>query len=394
MAVFGRVPSGSMGVNVPAGDLGGNDAVPLVVGFDGIPLVGTPTPGQVWELNGAGTEYVPVTPSGGGSGTVTSVSVVAANGIAGSVATSTTTPAITLSCSITGLLKGNGTAISAAVANTDYTNPAGLASALTPYATLASPALSGVPTAPTATAGTTTTQIATTAFVTGGIATAVTGLAPLASPTFTGTPAAPTAATATSTTQLATTAFVHAVAATISAGAMSQIANQIASGAPASITFSSIPGTFNHLKFIIVARCATVTIGNNSLACFLNADNGAHYDATYTVGQGGASPTGAQLRAASQWTYTSVDELADAGNTAGVGTYYEFDFPLYAGTTFFKNGHESANYFDGTTANVDAVILESALSWRSTAAITSVTFSTAFTTTFATGSAFYLYGLT
>lgn len=50
------------------------------------------------------------------SGTVTSVSVVSANGFAGSVATSTTTPAITLSTSITGILKGDGTAISAAVA--------------------------------------------------------------------------------------------------------------------------------------------------------------------------------------------------------------------------------------------------------------------------------------
>ena len=54
------------------------------------------------------------------SGTVTSVSVVSANGFAGTVATSTTTPAITLSTTVTGVLKGNGTAISTAVANTDY----------------------------------------------------------------------------------------------------------------------------------------------------------------------------------------------------------------------------------------------------------------------------------
>ena len=58
--------------------------------------------------------------NGKGSGSVTSVSVVSANGFAGTVATATTTPAITLTTSITGLLKGNGTAISAAVANTDY----------------------------------------------------------------------------------------------------------------------------------------------------------------------------------------------------------------------------------------------------------------------------------
>ena len=54
------------------------------------------------------------------TGTVSSVSVVSANGLAGTVATATTTPAITLSTTITGLLKGNGTAISAATSGTDY----------------------------------------------------------------------------------------------------------------------------------------------------------------------------------------------------------------------------------------------------------------------------------
>jgi hypothetical protein len=103
------------------------------------------------------------------------------------------------------------------------------------YAKLASPALSGTPTAPTAAANTNTTQIATTAFVLGqGNSTAATiamngtqaagtstlwaradhvhptdtSRAPLASPTFTGTPAGPTAAADTNTTQLATTAYV------------------------------------------------------------------------------------------------------------------------------------------------------------------------------------------
>jgi hypothetical protein len=59
----------------------------------------------------------------GGSGSVTSVSIVSANGFAGTVATSTSTPAITLSTSITGILKGNGTAISAATVGTDYASP-------------------------------------------------------------------------------------------------------------------------------------------------------------------------------------------------------------------------------------------------------------------------------
>lgn len=50
----------------------------------------------------------------GSGGTVTDVSVVTANGFAGTVATSTSTPAITLTTTVTGILSGNGTAISAA----------------------------------------------------------------------------------------------------------------------------------------------------------------------------------------------------------------------------------------------------------------------------------------
>jgi len=79
-------------------------------------------------------------------------------------------------------------------------------------ADLASPALTGTPTAPTAAAATNTTQIATTAFVT----TADNLKANLASPAFTGTPSLPTGTTAVTqtagnnTTAVATTAFVTA----------------------------------------------------------------------------------------------------------------------------------------------------------------------------------------
>ena len=60
---------------------------------------------------------------GGGSGTVTTVSVATANGLAGTVANATTSPSITLSTTVTGVLKGDGTTVSAATANTDYLTP-------------------------------------------------------------------------------------------------------------------------------------------------------------------------------------------------------------------------------------------------------------------------------
>lgn len=130
-------------------------------------------------------------------------------------------------------------------------------------APLTSPHFTGVPTAPTAAPGTSTTQIATTAFVATSFAplasptfsgtvsipiltvvtsetvpsiainggTAITGqtgtggtVAMSASPAFTGTPTAPTATLGTNTTQIATTAFV--------------LAN--AGGSASSITFSPL----------------------------------------------------------------------------------------------------------------------------------------------------------
>jgi hypothetical protein len=104
---------------------------------------------------------------------------------------------------------------------------------LTSKAPLASPTFTGVPAVPTAVADTTTTQVASTAFVVGqasstapvidGTATVGTSKkfaradhihpidtsrAPISAPTFTGVPSAPTAISGTNTTQIATTAFV------------------------------------------------------------------------------------------------------------------------------------------------------------------------------------------
>jgi hypothetical protein len=70
------------------------------------------------------------------SGTVTTASVVSANGFAGTVANASTTPSITLTTTITGVLKGNGTVISAATAGTDYMAPSNWVSTETPSGTV------------------------------------------------------------------------------------------------------------------------------------------------------------------------------------------------------------------------------------------------------------------
>ena len=116
------------------------------------------TLGQYGVYSGSAWVYL-----GSNNGTVTGTSVVTANGFAGSVATPGTTPAITLSTTISGLLKGNGTALSAAASGTDYapaTSGSGLlkgngaggfssAAANTDYAPPANPVFTGTVTVPT-----------------------------------------------------------------------------------------------------------------------------------------------------------------------------------------------------------------------------------------------------
>lgn len=114
------------------------------------------------------------------------------------------------------------------------------------YAPKASPALTGTPTAPTATAGNNSTQLANTAFVKAALVAVIGGApttldtlkeiatainndpnfsatinnalalkAPLASPAMTGTPTAPTAAQTVNNTQIATTEFVKSAIAAL-----------------------------------------------------------------------------------------------------------------------------------------------------------------------------------
>ena len=81
----------------------------------------SPAPGQVLKYNGSiWINDVDAVSGGAGVGSVTNVSVASANGFAGSVATASSTPDITISTSITGILRGTGIAITAATSGTDF----------------------------------------------------------------------------------------------------------------------------------------------------------------------------------------------------------------------------------------------------------------------------------
>jgi endosialidase-like protein len=184
-------------------------------------------------------------------------------------------------------------------------------------AILASPAFTGTPLAPTAAPGTANTQIATTSFVTGALANSVSsfnsrtgaiilstaditgaGGAALASPSFTGVPAGPTAAPGTSTTQLATTAFVMAAVGVTAfngrTGSVSLIANDISAAGGATVASPAFTG---------VPTAPTAAGGTNTTqlatTAFVQAAIGAGIGVSSFNGRAGAiTLTGADLSGA------------------------------------------------------------------------------------------------
>ncbi|MGY1417443.1 hypothetical protein [Pseudomonas aeruginosa] len=192
-------------------------------------------------------------------------------------------------------------------------------------APLASPSLTGTPTAPTAAAGTNTTQIATTAFVAAVKAAldATDALkAPLASPALTGTPTAPTAAAGTNTTQLATTAFVRAAVAALvdSSPAALDTLNELA---------AAIGDDPNFATTMTNALAGKLDIAVPNLTDFDTAPAGPFMGAAATA-------NGSPHAVGVVWGYTFLDAAksqsrAQIATTTGGGAFY---LRIYSGTAW------------------------------------------------------------
>ncbi len=205
----------------------------------------------------------------------------------------------------------NGTAAvgtSLSFARQDHVHPTD-----TTRASLASPALTGVPTAPTAAVGTNSTQLATTAFVVGQAGTATpsingtaavgtslsfarqdhvhptdTSRAALASPSFTGTPTAPTPATTDNSTTLATTAFVKAQGYTTAASTVTSVAGQ--TGAVTDLSAGTVKASGGSTARSLSARATDVQTAVDFGADTTGASDSLH--ALQTLATGMASNGG------------------------------------------------------------------------------------------------------
>lgn len=175
-----------------------------------------------------------------------------------------------------------------------------------------SPAFTGIPTAPTASAGTNNTQVATTAFATSAISTAA--AAALVSPTFTGVPKAPTATTSDNSTQLATTAFVKAQNYATTTGTVTN-AETVTNAAQPAITSL---GTLTNLSVSGVTNLGTG--GANYLSLIGAATGGA--PKIIALGSDATSPIIYQTKSDIHAFYTGASlEQVRIGHTANAVNY-------------------------------------------------------------------------
>jgi hypothetical protein len=234
------------------------------------------TAGQVLTVNAGATAPQWSTPT---TGTVTSVSVVSANGFAGTVATATTTPAITVSTSITGILKGNATAISAATAGTDYSagtsaNTSGLV-----YSTTTTGALTTATGAQVSTALGTTAISGNAANVTGIVvgANGGTGVANTGSTITVGGNLSHAGAFTQTFTATANTSLTLPVSGTLISTVTNMAANPV-TGTPSSTTYLRGDGTW-----------ATVTASSSNITALGLWENKKIISANYSITSGNSA---------------------------------------------------------------------------------------------------------
>ena len=156
------------------------------------------------------------------------------------------------------------------------------------------------------------------------------------------------------------------------------------------ITFSSIPSTYNSLQLRVISRGDGASSGYSSLNIVLNSDTGSNY--TYHALRGTGSTISSVGYATGTYNFVYADvgtpgDLATA-NLYGVGI---IDFIDYASASKYATVRTFAGMNDNT-ATTGRIRLSSSL-WLNTSPITSMTITIGAGWNFKSGSSIALYGI-
>jgi hypothetical protein len=320
--------------------------------FTGVPRAPTATAGsggtQIATLDFVATAVASVPVGGGGvSGTPTSRQILA-SGLATGGGDLTADRTITVP-------KAAQSDVAAGTDDTKALTSLSVAAALGAKAPLASPALVGTPTAPTAALGTSTSQLATTGFVAGSLG----SYAPLASPALTGTPTAPTQAAADNSTKIATTAYADraAVAYTPPSGSVVNYTRNT-TAAPQAITSvtpfdDTIPQASETTSIVTVTHTPRAATNLLHVHAVLQGAASAQANIAAAIFQaGGTSAVAVRAIAAGGNSY-QVQINVDYWVTAGTTSPILFDLRGGSSTTntLSINGAVGARVFGGIETN-------------------------------------------
>lgn len=172
--------------------------------------------------------------------------------------------------------------------------------------------------------------------------------------------------------------------------AFESIATATGTGSSNTITFSSIPGTYQHLQLRIISKAVGGSLLRTDLR--FNSDTASNYT-THSLGGNGASVNAYSEAPRNRITYGLAYETSIGDNTnANVFGVAILDIHDYASTSKFKTVRCISGLDTNNTSLTGSIVLDSGL-WRSTSAITSMTIQNSGELNWKSGSIFALYGI-
>ena len=164
------------------------------------------------------------------------------------------------------------------------------------------------------------------------------------------------------------------------------ISSQVLGSAVSTVTFSSIPNTYNDLKLMISAR-GDAASATGQIQMRLNNDTGTNYSYTYILGNSAAASS---ARSTSNTADTSIifDEATSTAPTFGSSEIYIPNYNSTSSKPFFGIHVTENNSNSADQADVKAV----ASLYSGASGISSITL-TSSSGNFIANSSFYLYGI-
>lgn len=166
------------------------------------------------------------------------------------------------------------------------------------------------------------------------------------------------------------------------------IASNTLSSAAASVTFSSIPGTYTDLVIRMSARQSSA-FNFYTFNVILNTGTAGLYSYIELAGSGGGAFSGGSTNTDAIWAYGSTTSNSSATtNTFGSAEIYIPNYTASQEKQIFASGVTENN----ATSTYTYVGI-AANSFRSTSAITQIEIDSPQTSNWVAGSSFFLYGI-